>query len=211
MKSFLFLAAYLLPLFLPSPSDAQVLVTEKGKRSIYIMGESPGSTVTIQRNVTLFTPKASDSCGVIKLNTPSSGFWSGTLTINGTNIPNGSLTQVSSVPSCTGGVLTPSQSANFQDSSRNIYVVRIGSTPVLPNTVYTIGLPSRTTRTARVNGCGFARFNESSTDAWKNTEDLIIFGDSLRFSFIPTQNYPPLCRNVGTSASPTYWLYEAAN
>lgn len=187
-------------------AEAGVIKTsENGRNVIYVTSQTVGTSVQLQQTGgTTLTSRLADACGMIRLTKPSAG-WSGNPTVNGTTVDRTTLSAITP-PTCTGGTLTPAQTANFKDASDNIYLVGLTA-----NTAATIGLPSTGSRTARVNGCGFARFAESTSSPWTSSSTMNIAGTAYTFSAITAQTYPPYCRNTGTSGTPNYVLYQPAS
>lgn len=179
--------------------------TGGSRNVIYVKGLTAGSSATLAQTGALTnSARLPDSCGMLKLTKPSAG-WSGNITVNGTAVTISSLSVVTP-PTCTGGTLTPAQTTNFKDASDNVYIVGLTA-----NTAVTVGLPRNTTRTANANGCGIATFRESTSSPWSSTSTMTINGTAVTFGNITSQMYAPYCRNVGTSASPSYVRYEPSN
>ncbi|MEG3440398.1 hypothetical protein V0288_24940 [Pannus brasiliensis CCIBt3594] len=200
---------WLTMLTLPAMASAQTITktVEGGKDVIYASGLTPGSSIDLSIDSTQPRAYLTDSCGLVRVSKnlvpPTS------ITVKVSNSPAYSLNladlPVVQNPACTSAG-SPYDGA-FTDAEGNFYHFQ---NPIA-NVPYTIYVRSNTRRRATVNQCGFARFTESATTPWENNLNFSIGTNNYNLSNIPLKNYPPICRNVGTSQSPTFVLYLPAN
>lgn len=190
--------------------QAQVIKTvESGRDIIYSRGHTAGSSVQLVTNGGS-QPRAilANSCGIVRVSanqaTPNS------ITINGTARSIASPVTLTGAPACNGS--TPpwdggTTSAARRDPNGNFYF-----SGYTPSQAATVAVKASGNRTARANGCGIARFAEPQEgNPWGSDFSFTIGGISYTLGSVTAQNYGPICRNVGTSGSPTYLRYEAAN
>jgi len=182
------------------PAAADVLKsTELGKNVVYVTAQAPNTPVQLQSNGMTNSAVLSSACGLLKIGKPTIG-WTANPTVNGTPVDVASLA-VGAVPTCAGGVLTPAPAANFKDSSDNVYIIGLTA-----STAQTVGKPSQSTRTANANGCGIAKFTESSTTPFSA---FTVAATAYDFATITGLTYPIICKNVGTSAAPNWQEYRS--
>jgi hypothetical protein len=190
--------------------EAQVIKTvENGRDIIYSRGNTAGSSVQLVTNGgSRPTAILANSCGIIRVSanqaTPTS------ININGSARSIASPVTLTGAPVCNG--LTPpwdggTTSAARRDPNGNFYFSGYN-----PGQAATVAVRAGGNRTARANGCGIARFAEPAEgNTWGSDFSFTIGGTSYTLGSVTAQNYGPICRNVGTSGSPTYLRYEAAN
>jgi hypothetical protein len=181
-----------------------VKVTERGKSVLYVKGATANQTVTLQGQGGT-SPRAilANTCGMIRIAATVARTLGTSVTVNGTAV---SLSSVPTATTTTCNGATPPQTTVFKDAGENLFIP--GYTA---NQAVTVLLPGSGNRNARANGCGFARFSEPTNTTWNNSTSFVIQGTSYNYSTITAQTYPPVCRNVGTTAAPTYVKYEPAN
>jgi hypothetical protein len=181
-----------------------VKVSERGRNVIYIKGATANQSVTLQGQGGT-SPRAilANSCGMIRIAATQAQTLGTSVTVNGTAV---SLTTVPTLTSAACNGSTPPQTTVFKDGSLNLYIP--GYTA---NQAVTVLLPTSGSRNATANGCGLARFTEPTTSNWNSNTSFTVGGTSYTFGTMTSQTYPPVCRNVGTTASPTYVKYEPAN
>lgn len=190
-------------------AQAQVVrTTENGRDIIYSFGHNPGTSVQMAI-LAGTTPRAilANNCGIIRVSagqaTPDS------ININGTARSIANPVSLSGTPVCNGS--TPpweggATSAARRDPSGNFYF-----SGYTPNQAATVAARSSGSRNVTANGCGIARFAESAEgNPWGSDFSFMIGGTSYILGSVTSQNYGPICRNVGTSGSPTYLIYEPA-
>ena len=190
--------------------QAQVVrTTENGRDVIYSRGHTAGTPVQMGI-LGGTTPRAilANSCGIVRVSasqaTPDS------ININGIARSIANPVSLSGTPVCNGS--TPpweggATSAARRDPSGNFYF-----SGYTPNQAATVAARSSGSRNVTANGCGIARFAESAEgNPWGNDFSFTIGGTNYTLGSVTSQNYGPICRNVGTSGSPTYLIYEAAN
>jgi hypothetical protein len=209
MKKSLIASAAILSL-IASAAEAQVVKTvENGRDIIYSRGHTAGSSVQLVSNGGS-RPAAilANNCGIIRVSarqaTPTS------ININGTARSITSPVTLTGAPVCNGP--TPpwdggTTSAARTDPNGNFYF-----SGYTPGEAATVAVRAGGNRNARANGCGIARFAEPAEgNPWGSDFSFTIGGTSYTLGSVTAQNYGPICRNVGTSGSPTYLRYEAAN
>jgi hypothetical protein len=190
--------------------QAQVIKTvENGRDIIYSRGHTAGSSVQLVTNGGS-RPAAilANSCGIVRVSanqaTPTS------ININGSARSIANPVALSGAPVCNGS--TPpwdggTTSAARRDPSGNFYFSGYNG-----GQAATVAVRAGGNRTARANGCGIARFAEPQEgNPWGSDFSFTIGETSYTLGSVTAQNYGPICRNVGTSGSPTYLRYEAAN
>ena len=191
-----------------SASEALALevikVSERGRNVVYVKGATANQTVTLQGQGGT-SPRAvlANSCGMIRISATQAQTLGNSVTVNGTAV---SLASIPTLPSAACNGSTPPQTTAFKDGSLNVYIP--GYTA---NQAATVLLPTSGSRNAQANGCGFARFSEPTNATWNSTTSFTVGGTSYTFGTMTSQNYPPVCRNVGTTAAPTYVKYEPVN
>jgi len=187
-------------------AQAQVVKTvENGRDVIYSFGHNPG--ISVQLLASSSKPKATmaSSCGIVKVTasqaTPDS------ININGAARSITSPVALTGTPACNGSIPPWDDSAARKDTNVNFYF-----SGYTPSQAVTIIAKSSGNRSATANGCGIARFAESAEgNPWGSDFSFTIGGTSYTLGSVTAQNYGPLCRNVGSSGSPVYLRYEAAN
>ncbi|MFM6323010.1 MAG: hypothetical protein ACKPGT_23790 [Microcystis sp.] len=193
-----------------SSAQAQVVKTvENGRDVIYSRGHTPASSVQLTTNGgSRPTAILANNCGIIRVSanqaTPNS------ITINGTARSIATPVTLTGAPVCNGttapwdGGLT---SAPRKDPNGNFYF-----SGYTPSQAATVAVKAGGNRNATANGCGIARFAEPAEgNPWGTDFSFTIGGTSYTLGSVTAQNYGPLCRNVGSSGSPVYLRYEAAN
>ncbi|MFM6900190.1 MAG: hypothetical protein ACKPKF_24025 [Microcystis panniformis] len=191
-------------------AQAQVVKTvENGRDVIYSRGHTPASSVQLTTNGgSRPTAILANNCGIIRVSanqaTPNS------ITINGTARSIATPVTLTGAPVCNGttapwdGGLT---SAPRKDPNGNFYF-----SGYTPSQAATVAVKAGGNRNATANGCGIARFAEPAEgNPWGTDFSFTIGGTSYTLGSVTAQNYGPLCRNVGSSGSPVYLRYEAAN
>jgi hypothetical protein len=209
MKKSLIASAAILSL-IASAAQAEVIKTvENGRDIIYSRGNTAGSSVQLVTNGGS-RPAAilANSCGIIRVSanqaTPTS------ININGTARSIANPVTLTGAPVCNGS--TPpweggTTSAARTDPNGNFYFSGYNG-----GEAATVAVRASGNRTARANGCGIARFAEPAEgNPWGSDFSFTIGGTSYTLGSVTAQNYGPICRNVGTSGSPTYLKYEAAD
>lgn len=191
-------------------AQAQVVKTlEDGRDVIYSRGHAAGSSIQLTTNGgSRATAILANNCGIIRVSanqaTPNS------ININGTARSIASPVTLTGAPVCNGS--TPpwdggTTSAARRDPNGNFYF-----SGYTPSQAATVAVRAGGNRTARANGCGIARFAEPAEgNPWGSDFSFTIGGTNYTLGSVTAQNYGPICRNVGTSGSPTYLRYEAAN
>ncbi len=209
MKKSLIASTAILSL-IASAAQAQVIKTvENGRDIIYSRGNTAGSSVQLVTNGgSRPTAILANNCGIIRVSanqaTPTS------ININGTARSIASPVTLTGAPVCNGS--TPpwdggTTSAARRDPNGNFYF-----SGYTPGQAATVAVRAGGNRSARANGCGIARFAEPAEgNPWGSDFSFTIGGTSYTLGSVTAQNYGPICRNVGTSSSPTYLRYEAAN
>jgi hypothetical protein len=193
-----------------SQAQAQVFKTVEGGRDV-IYSESHSPTTSIQlitNGISRAKAILASSCGIIRVSasqaTPNS------ININGSARSIANTVSLPGTPVCNGS--TPpwdggTTSAARRDPNGNFYF-----SGYTPNEAATVAVKSSGNRSARVNGCGIARFAEPAEgNPWGSDFTFTINGVSYTLGSVTAKNYGPICRNVGTSGSPTYLKYEAAD
>lgn len=191
-------------------AQAQVIKTvEDGRDVIYSRGHAAGSSIQLTTNGgSRATAILANNCGIVRVSanqaTPNS------ININGTARSIASPVTLTGAPVCNGS--TPpwdggTTSAARRDPNGNFYF-----SGYTPSQAATVAVRAGGNRTARANGCGIARFAEPAEgNPWGSDFSFTIGGTNYTLGSVTAQNYGPICRNVGTSGSPTYLRYEAAN
>lgn len=190
--------------------QAQVIKTvESGRDVVYSRGHSPNTSVQLTTNGgSRPTAILANSCGIVRVSanqaTPTS------ININGTARSIATPVSLSGAPVCNGS--TPpwdggTTSEVRKDPNGNFYF-----SGYTPNQAATVAVKAGGNRTARANGCGIARFAEPQEgNPWGSDFSFTIGSTSYTLGSVTAQNYGPICRNVGSSGSPVYLRYEAAN
>ena len=190
--------------------QAQVIKTvESGRDVVYSRGHSPNTSVQLTTNGgSRPTAILANSCGIVRVSanqaTPTS------ININGTARSIATPVSLSGAPVCNGS--TPpwdggTTSEVRKDPNGNFYF-----SGYTPNQAATVAVKAGGNRTARANGCGIARFAEPAEgNPWGSDFSFTIGSTSYTLGSVTAQNYGPICRNVGSSGSPVYLRYEAAN
>jgi len=191
-------------------AQAQVVKTvEDGRDVIYSRGHTAGSSIQLTTNGgSRPTAILANSCGIVRVSanqaTPN------TININGTARSIATPVNLSGAPVCNGS--TPpwnggTTSEVRKDPNGNFYF-----SGYTPNQAATVAVKAGGNRTARANGCGIARFAEPAEgNPWGSDFSFTIGSTSYTLGSVTAQNYGPICRNVGSSGSPVYLRYEAAN
>ena len=191
-------------------AQAQVVKTvENGRDVIYSRGHTPASSVQLTTNGgSRPTAILANGCGIVRVSanqaTPNS------ININGTARSIATPVSLSGAPVCNGttapwdGGLT---SAPRKDPNGKFYF-----SGYTPSQAATVAVKAGGNRNATANGCGIARFAEPAEgNPWGTDFSFTIGGTNYTLGSVTAQNYGPLCRNVGSSGSPVYLRYEAAN
>ncbi len=190
-------------------AQAQVIKTvENGRDVIYSRGHSPATSVQLTTNGgSRPTAILANSCGIVRVSanqaTPDS------ININGTARSIANPVSLSGAPVCNGS--NPpwdggTTSAARKDPNGNYYF-----SGYTPSQAATVAVKATGNRNATANGCGIARFTEPSEgNPWGNDFSFTIGTTTYTLGSVTAQNYGPICRNVGSSGSPTYLRYEAA-
>jgi len=190
--------------------QAQVIKTvESGRDVVYSRGHSPNTSVQLTTNGgSRPTAILANSCGIVRVSanqaTPTS------ININGTARSIATPVSLSGAPVCNGS--TPpwdggTTSEVRKDPNGNFYF-----SGYTPNQAATVAVKAGGNRTARANGCGIARFAEPAEgNPWGSDFSFTIGSTNYTLGSVTAQNYGPICRNVGSSGSPVYLRYEAAN
>lgn len=191
-------------------AQAQVIKTvEDGRDVIYSRGHTAGSSIQLTTNGgSRPTAILANSCGIVRVSanqaTPNS------ININGTARSIATPVSLSGAPVCNGS--TPpwdggTTSEVRKDPNGNFYF-----SGYTPNQAATVAVKAGGNRTARANGCGIARFAEPAEgNPWGSDFSFTIGSTNYTLGSVTAQNYGPICRNVGSSGSPVYLRYEAAN
>ena len=191
-------------------AQAQVVKTvEDGRDVIYSRGHTAGSSIQLTTNGgSRPTAILANSCGIVRVSanqaTPN------TININGTARSIANPVSLSGAPVCNGS--TPpwdggTTSEVRKDPNGNFYF-----SGYTPNQAATVAVKAGGNRTARANGCGIARFAEPAEgNPWGSDFSFTIGSTNYTLGSVTAQNYGPICRNVGSSGSPVYLRYEAAN
>lgn len=190
-------------------AQAQVVKTvENGRDVIYSRGHTAGSSIQLTTNGGSRTSAIlANSCGIVRVSenqaTPNS------VTINGTARSIATPVSLSGAPVC-NGTTAPwdggTTSAARRDPSGNFYF-----SGYTPSQAATVAVRASGNRNATANGCGIARFAEPAEgNPWGSDFSFTIGGTNYTLGSVTAQNYGPLCRNVGSSGSPNYLRYEAA-
>jgi len=209
MKKLLIAATAIFSLIGTSAQAQVVKTVENGRDVIYSRGHTPASSVQLTTNGgSRPTAILANSCGIIRVSanqaTPNS------VNINGTARSIATPVSLSGAPVCNGA--TPpwdggTTSAARKDPNGNFYF-----SGYTPSQATTVAVRASGNRNATANGCGIARFAEPSEgNPWGSDFSFTIGGTSYTLGSVTAQNYGPLCRNVGSSGSPVYLRYEAAN
>ena len=193
-----------------SSAQAQVVKTvENGRDVIYSRGHTPASSVQLTTNGgSRASAILANGCGIVRVSanqaTPNS------ININGTARSIATPVTLTGAPVCNGttapwdGGLT---SAPRKDPNGNFYF-----SGYTPSQAATVAVKAGGNRNATANGCGIARFAEPAEgNPWGTDFSFTIGGTNYTLGTVTAQNYGPLCRNVGSSGSPVYLRYEAAN
>lgn len=190
-------------------AQAQVVKTvENGRDVIYSRGHTAGSSIQLTTNGgSRASAILANSCGIVRVSenqaTPNS------VTINGTARSIATPVSLSGAPVC-NGTTAPwdggTTSAARRDPSGNFYF-----SGYTPSQAATVAVRASGNRNATANGCGIARFAEPAEgNPWGSDFSFTIGGTNYTLGSVTAQNYGPLCRNVGSSGSPNYLRYEAA-
>lgn len=190
--------------------QAQVIKTvESGRDVVYSRGHSPNTSVQLTTNGgSRPTAILANSCGIVRVSanqaTPTS------ININGTARSIATPVTLTGAPVC-NGTTAPwdggTTSEVRKDPNGNFYF-----SGYTPNQAATVAVKAGGNRTARANGCGIARFAEPQEgNPWGSDFSFTIGSTSYTLGSVTAQNYGPICRNVGSSGSPVYLRYEAAN
>jgi len=191
-------------------AQAQVIKTVENERDvIYSRGHTPGSSIQLITNSgSRIIAILANNCGIIRVRanqaTPTS------ININGTARSIASPVTLTGAPVCNGSIAPwdgGATSAARRDPDGNFYFSGYS-----PDQAATVAVKAGGNRTARANGCGIARFAEPQEgNPWGSDFSFSIGGTSYTLGSVTAQNYGPICRNVGSSGSPVYLRYEAAN
>jgi hypothetical protein len=141
-----------------------------------------------------------NACGMIRLR--ENQYSGSTVNVNGQNI---SITDPEVLNSAVCNGTTAPGTANVLRVGEDIFIKGLTA-----NSAATVLVPASGTRSARANGCGLARFTDRETAPWTASSQFSIAGSTYTFGQITNQTHPPYCRNVGSSASPSYVRYEPA-
>jgi hypothetical protein len=182
---------------------------ENGRDVVYARGLTPNSALTLtttggSRPAALLP----NACGIVRVSanqaTPDK------VNINGTDRSTANAVTLTGAPVCTGSTAPwtgGTTSEPRRDPNGNYYF-----SGYTPNSAVTVLVSANGNRNATANQCGIARFTEPATgNPWGSDFTFTINGTSYTLGSMTAQSYPPLCRNVGTTANPTYLRYEAAN
>ena len=191
-------------------AQAQVIKTvESGRDVIYSRGHSPNTSVQLTTNGgSRPTAILANSCGIVRVSANQAT--ADSININGTARSIANPVSLSGAPVCNGS--TPpweggTTSTARRDPNGNFYF-----SGYTPSQAATVAVRASGNRNATANGCGIARFTEPQEgNPWGSDFSFTIGGTSYTLGSVTSQNYGPICRNVGSSGSPVYLRYEAAN
>jgi hypothetical protein len=189
-------------------ANTVVRTTESGRDVIYVKGLTANQQVTLNttggnRAVAVLA----NNCGIVRVR--STQATPDNININGTDRSIASPDSIASAPTCTG--TTPPWTGGTTSNARRDAAGNYYFSGYTPNTAATVLVATTGTRNAVANGCGIARFSEPADgNPWGTGFAFSIAGTSYTLGNVTSQNYPPLCRNVGTSQAPSYVRYEPA-
>jgi hypothetical protein len=192
----------------PATSQTVFKTVENGRDVIYARGVTANTSLTLTTTGgTRPTAALANSCGIVRVSanqaTPNN------ININGTARSIANPVTLTGAPVCTGSTAPWDGGTNSEprkDPNGNFYF-----SGYTPSQAATVLVASNGNRNATANQCGIARFAEPATgNPWGTDFTFTINGTSYTLGSMTSQSYPPLCRNVGTTASPTYLRYEAA-
>lgn len=168
-------------------SNSVYKATENGQEVVYISGAA-NSTVSVSLG-SQARPAArlAGACGEVRISVPPSGSFAG-LEVDGTAIDASSLPTLS-IPSCLNGTFAEARPDNFR--APNGAVVIVGKNP---QQAVTISLPSESSRSVRMNACGFGVLRASNGQSLPSS--FTIGTDSYTTSSLPNAQRGPICRNL---------------
>jgi hypothetical protein len=151
-----------------------------------------GSTVSINLGlVSKFSSKIVGSCGEVRVTGSSIGS-TPTITVDGTVVTVSSL-PIQTLPACSNGTFAEARTSNFKTSTGDVVVV--GKTA---SSAIAIDIPKPTSKSVKINGCGFGVLKNSSSFAIPTS--FVVNGTSFNLASLNSAVNPPYCRTVnGTS------------
>ncbi|MEA5553323.1 hypothetical protein VB713_20500 [Anabaena cylindrica UHCC 0172] len=127
-----------------------------GATTVFISGTPNGTTSVALGYIDRFSSRVAGNCGEIRLTASTVGT-TPTIQVAGTTVTLSSLsTQL--LPTCTGGSFSEARPDNFKTPAGDVVIV--GQTA---NSAVLLNIPRDTTRTVRINSCGFGTLRNSSS------------------------------------------------
>lgn len=174
-----------------------------GLDTVYFSGTA-GSQVSVQMTSQTSKAVTANSCGLVVVNPPSGGSFSGTVTVGAASVNVSSLA-TNTLPTCTNGELAEPRSANFITSTGQIVVVgQTASTPAL------VSYFAPRTRKVTLNGCGLGKLKGTSTNPISGSTTFSFNATNYTVSSLTDAAAAPLCRTdrasgIATGYKPTTW------
>ncbi|WP_138504457.1 hypothetical protein [Nostoc sp. PA-18-2419] len=170
-------------------NGASVYKAMDGDSQVIVFSGTSGSKISVSLGSSdKSTARLAGSCGEVRISPPSSGDFTG-LKVDGTAVDVSSLS-TQTLPSCLSGSFSETRSTNFKTPTGQVVIV--GKTP---GAAVAVTLPSPSTRTVTVNGCGFGILKATSTSG-PLPSSFAIGATSYTVASLPNAGTPPYCRTL---------------
>ena len=165
-----------------------VYKTGTGSETAVYFSSTAGSTISVNLGLTSkFSSKIVGNCGEVRVTGSSIGS-TPTIKVDATNITVASL-PVQTLPACSSGAFAEPRTSNFKTSTGDVVVV--GKTA---GSAIAIDIPQSTSKSVKINGCGFGVLKNSSSFAIPAT--FTVNSNSFTLASLSSAVNPPYCRTV---------------
>ncbi|MBH8564469.1 hypothetical protein I8748_20165 [Nostoc sp. CENA67] len=172
--------------------------TDNGNTVVVFSG-SAGSKIQVNLgSSSKSTARIAGSCGEVRISPPSSGDFTG-LQVDGTAVNAASLS-TQTLPSCVNGSFSEARSSNFKTPTGQVVIVN-----KTPGSAVAISLPSPSTRTVTINGCGFGLLKPTSSSTLPSS--FSVGATNYTLASLPDATNTPYCRSINGS----YYGYVPAS
>ncbi|MFK0734227.1 MAG: hypothetical protein ACIWVG_24270 [Gloeotrichia echinulata HAB0833] len=159
-----------------------------GNAQVVVFSGTAGSKISVNLgNSEKSTAKLVGACGEIRISPPASGDFAG-LKVDGNAINAASL-PTQTLPSCVNGSFSEMRNTNFKTANNQVVIV--GKTP---GASVSISIPSVTTKSITINGCGFGVLKPNSNQSLPAS--FSVNSNNYTLSSLPNAGNPPICRTV---------------
>ncbi|AFZ61301.1 hypothetical protein H6G54_02720 [Anabaena cylindrica FACHB-243] len=183
---------------IPYNSNTVYKTVSEGVTTVYISGTPSGTASVALGFIDRFSSRVAGSCGEVRLSattvgaTPTVQVGSPGVSVEIENLP------VQLLPTCTSGSFAEARPNNFKTPSGEVVIV--GQTA---NTAVLLNIPRDTTRTVRLNACGFGTLRNTSSFSIPPT--FSVEGVEKTLATLPNAGNAPRCTS-GVGYVPSAWI-----